>query len=56
LLFDTHNYIFPEERRRMRLLTDLLFDHYHLRGEAAADGLAVPPDFRQTWLVEQAGD
>ena len=31
ILFDTHNYIFPEERRRMRLLTDLLYQHYDLR-------------------------
>jgi hypothetical protein len=51
ILFDTHNYIFPEERRRMRLLTDLLYEHYALRREAAAAGLTIEDDFRQTWTV-----
>jgi hypothetical protein len=50
LLFDTHNYIFPEERRRMRLLTDLLFEHERLRRSfALASGESVP-DFRQEWV------
>jgi hypothetical protein len=52
LLFDTHNYVFPEERRRMRALTDLLFEHYSLREDAAAAGVPVEQDFRQTWTVE----
>ncbi len=53
LLFDTHNYIFPEERRRMRLLTDLLFEHLRLRlsySQATGEGL---PDFRQEWALSR---
>ncbi len=54
LLFDTHNYNFPEERRRMRRLTDLLYEHYRLRGRAAAaGGPPLPPDFRQNWDVSE---
>lgn len=59
LLFDTHNYNFPEERRRMRVLTELLYEHYRLRARyasllaRAAPGVAaahpLPPDFRQEW-------
>jgi predicted acylesterase/phospholipase RssA len=53
LLFDTHNYTFPEERRRMRRLTDLLFAHYRLREEwqARATRGRLAPDFRQRWDV-----
>jgi len=61
LLFDTHNYTFPEERRRMRCTTDLLFEHIRLReavrrraGRSARARRAVAPDFRQHWDV--AGD
>ena len=58
LLFDTHNYVFPEERRRMRMLTDLLFEHLRLRqaySQATGEGL---PDFRQEWALsrEAAGE
>ena len=49
LLFDTHNYVFPEERRRMRVLTDLLFEHERLRRSRQAACGEAPPDFRQTW-------
>jgi hypothetical protein len=28
ILFDTHNYYFPEERRRMYYLTNLLYEHF----------------------------
>jgi predicted acylesterase/phospholipase RssA len=35
IVFDTHNYAFPEERRRMRLLSDLLYEHYRLRARYA---------------------
>ena len=62
IVFDTHNYVFPEERRRMRALTDLLFAHYHLRAQYAAlltrtaPAKAVqrplPPDFRREWDVQ----
>jgi hypothetical protein len=58
LLFDTHNYTFPEERRRMRSTTDLLFEHFRLReevrrraGRSASAKRALSPDFRQHWDV-----
>jgi len=59
IVFDTHNYTFPEERRRMRLLTRLLFDHYRLRAayaalhDAAPHASPPPPtDFRREWDVD----
>jgi predicted acylesterase/phospholipase RssA len=60
IIFDTHNYTFPEERRRMRRLTHLLFDHYRLRAAytsllavAPVDaGPPLPPDFRRAWKAE----
>jgi hypothetical protein len=64
LLFDTHNYNFPEERRRMRRLTDLLFEHDRLRSRYHAARVGAPPsiradfppaeDFRQTWDLDPA--
>jgi hypothetical protein len=61
ILFDTHNYYFPEERRRMRMLTDLLYEHYRLRArfaamrarlpESAAERIVLPPDFRRNWDI-----
>ena len=61
ILFDTHNYYFPEERRRMRRLTDLLYEHYHLRAqfmavrlqlpENSAASFVLPVDFRRDWEV-----
>jgi hypothetical protein len=63
ILFDTHNYYFPEERRRMRLLTDLLYEHYRLRArftaaqamlpEEDAANYVLPPDFRRSWDLGQ---
>lgn len=53
-LFDTHNLCFPEERRRMRKLTDLLYDHYILRKQAEDLGIAVSPDFRKDWVIENS--
>jgi predicted acylesterase/phospholipase RssA len=56
--FDTHNFTFPELRRRIRNLTDLLYAHYRLRTRYAAwhqrlpppdAPEALPPDFRQDW-------
>lgn len=52
VIFDTHNYTFPEERRRMRALTDLLYEHYRVREYAAGSGHDVGPDFRRIWSVE----
>jgi predicted acylesterase/phospholipase RssA len=55
LLFDTHNYTFPEERRRMRRITDLLYTHYRLREDLAhrlgrtEARRALTQDFRQCW-------
>ncbi|MBN1439250.1 MAG: hypothetical protein JW929_07575 [Anaerolineales bacterium] len=54
ILFDTHNLTFPEERRRMRLLTDLLFKHYRLRRRAKAAGIDPGPDFHTDWTVEHS--
>lgn len=51
-VFDTHNLCFPEERRRMRKTTDLLYAHYTLRKQAEALGLEIPPDFRKNWTIE----
>jgi len=58
ILFDTHNYVFPEERRRMRLLTDLLFEHFRLREAFAQATGERLPDFRQEWALsrEAIGD
>jgi hypothetical protein len=66
IVFDTHNYTFPEERRRMRLLTDLLYKHYRLRArydallrqapQDLAAAYPLPPDFRQSWDVDGATD
>lgn len=63
LLFDTHNYYFPEERRRMRMITDLLYAHYRLHRryimlrsrlpEANAAEFALPEDFRRTWRIKE---
>jgi hypothetical protein len=64
IVFDTHNYIFPEERRRMHRLADLLCSHYQLRDryaallsrvppEVAAAYPPLPPDFRREWGIEE---
>jgi len=54
ILFDTHNLTFPEERRRMRVFTNLLYEHFRLRKKAEALGLGLPPDFRQNWSIENS--
>jgi predicted acylesterase/phospholipase RssA len=51
VIFDTHNYTFPEERRRMRALTDLLYEHFCCRKQAAECGYEVGADFRQDWRL-----
>jgi predicted acylesterase/phospholipase RssA len=35
IIFDTHNFTFPEERRRMRKITDLFYEHEALRRRVA---------------------
>ncbi len=54
ILFDTHNLTFPEERRRMRALTNLLYEHFQLRAQAQAAGVALPPDFRSRWTIDHS--
>jgi hypothetical protein len=53
ILFDTHNFSFPEQRRRMFLLSNLLYDHYRLRAAADKQGLELPLDFRQHWVLPE---
>ncbi len=36
IVFDTHNFTFPEERRRMTALANLLYAHETLRRETRA--------------------
>jgi predicted acylesterase/phospholipase RssA len=54
ILFETHNLCFPEERRRMRVITNLLYDHFVLRKQAEALGVKLPPDFRKKWTIENS--
>ncbi len=54
ILFDTHNLTFPEERRRMRLITNLLYEHFRLLKHAESLGMALPPDFRKNWIIENS--
>ncbi|MBN2086205.1 MAG: patatin-like phospholipase family protein [Anaerolineales bacterium] len=54
ILFDTHNLTFPEQRRRMRALTNLLYEHFRLRAQAQAAGVALPPDFRTNWTIKHS--
>jgi hypothetical protein len=54
ILFDTHNLTFPEERRRMRAITNLLYEHFQLRAQAQAAGIALSPDFRSHWTIEHS--
>lgn len=51
-VFETHNLCFPEERRRMRKMTDLLYEHFALRRRAEILGISLPPDFRKDWVIE----
>lgn len=55
LILDLHNYNFPEEHRRMRVLSTLLYDHYRLRKYAEENGIAVEPDFRRQWRRRDTG-
>jgi hypothetical protein len=54
ILFDTHNLTFPEERRRMRAIVNLLYEHFRLRAQAEAAGVVVPSDFRPHWTIENS--
>ncbi len=54
IVFDTHNLTFPEERRRMNLITNLLYEHFRLRKQADALGVPLPPNFRKNWIIENS--
>jgi predicted acylesterase/phospholipase RssA len=55
VILDTHNYTFPEEHRRMRVLATLLYDHFRLRRFAQENGIPVEPDFRREWKLGDTG-
>jgi hypothetical protein len=54
ILFDTHNLTFPEERRRMRMITNLLYEHFQLRKHAEGLGIALPKNFLKKWIIENS--
>jgi hypothetical protein len=54
IVFDTHNLTFPEQRRRMRALVNLLYEHFRLRAQAQAAGVTLSPDFRSHWKIEHS--
>jgi hypothetical protein len=55
IILDTHNYTFPEEHRRMRVLSTLLYNHFRLRRYATDHQIEVEPDFRREWKREDTG-
>ena len=55
IILDTHNYTFPEEHRRMRVLSTLLYDHFRMRQYAKQNGIQVEPDFRREWKLGDTG-
>jgi predicted acylesterase/phospholipase RssA len=55
IILDTHNYTFPEEHRRMRVLSTLFYDHFRLRLFARENGIPVEPDFRREWKLRDTG-
>lgn len=55
IILDTHNYTFPEEHRRMRMLSDLFYEHFRLRIYASQLGIPVEADFRRSWIRRDTG-
>ncbi len=55
IMLDTHNYTFPEQQRRMRMLSALFFDHFRLRLYAQENGISAEPDFRRQWKLQDTG-
>jgi predicted acylesterase/phospholipase RssA len=55
IMLDTHNYTFPEQQRRMRMLSTLFYDHFRLRHYAQENGIPVEPDFRRQWNLQDTG-
>lgn len=63
ILFDTHNYVFPEERRRMRALCDNLYQYEAERtlfsrlvqnsSSIISQQFSIPEDFRRQWHLPQ---
>jgi hypothetical protein len=54
IIFDTHNFTLPEERRRMRRVVDLLFEHERLgRGVATVGDSGAPA---KSGVSLEAGD
>jgi len=61
VLVDTHNYYFPEERRRMWFLVNLLYEYYQLRNRyhellslaplEIKTNYPIFPDFRRDWEI-----
>ncbi|MFA5064454.1 MAG: hypothetical protein WC566_03210 [Dehalococcoidia bacterium] len=55
IMLDTHNYTFPEQQRRMRMLSTLFYDHFRLRLYAQENAIPVEPDFRRQWKLQDTG-
>jgi predicted acylesterase/phospholipase RssA len=55
IILDQHNYTFPEQQRRQRTISGLLYDHFRLRQFAQENGISVEPDFRRTWKPGDTG-
>jgi predicted acylesterase/phospholipase RssA len=55
IVLDQHNYTFPEEHRRMRMLSNLFYDHFRLRVYASEIGIPISPDFRRNWERQDTG-
>ena len=55
IILDTHNYTFPEQQRRQRAISGLLYGHFHLRNYAEQNGIKVEPDFRRQWVLRDTG-
>jgi len=55
IILDTHNYTFPEEQRRMRVMSRLFYDHFRLRLYAQENTIPVAPDFRREWRLQETG-
>ena len=55
ILFDTHNLTFPEERRRMRAITNLLYEHFRLRDASGGCGrCSCRPISVRHWTIENS--
>ena len=51
IVFDTHNFTFPEERRRMRKMVNLFYDYEALRRRVAHLVDAIKQAGRQAMLA-----